>query len=237
MTDLLPLLGAALVTGFLGSAHCFGMCSGISGLIGIDPGAATTRTQLSRTLAYNLGRITTYAMLGALVALLGQSLVGLMPTLAAPVRLASGILIVLVGLQVAFGWRLLALIESGGAKLWQRIAPAARHLLPVRNAVQAFAFGMIWGWLPCGLVYSVLLLSATSANATDGAITMAVFGLGTMPAMVATGISASKLAQLVSRRRLGAGLLIVALGLATLAMPVAKYAGDGGHERHMSAPG
>ena len=232
MTDLLPLLGAALVTGLLGSAHCFGMCAGISGLIGIDAGVATTRTQLSRTLAYNLGRVATYAMLGTLVALLGQSLVDLVPKLVAPVRLASGILIVLVGLQVAFGWRLLSLIEGGGAKLWQRIAPAARHLVPVRNVVQAFAFGMIWGWLPCGLVYSVLLLAATTADALAGAVTMAAFGLGTMPAMVATGISATKLAHFVSHRRLGAGLLIIALGLATLAMPVMKFATQLEHEQH-----
>lgn len=236
MTDLLPLLGAALVTGFLGSAHCFGMCGGISGLIGIDAASASTHTQLSRTLSYNLGRVATYALLGALVALLGQSLVDLIPKLAAPVRLASGILIVLVGLQVAFGWRLLALIEGGGAKLWKRIAPAARRLVPVRTVAQAFAFGTLWGLLPCGLVYSVLLLAATTAEPLAGGATMIAFGLGTMPAMVVTGISTSKLSQFVSRRRLGAGLLIVALGLATLAMPVMKYSGDAGHEHHMSSP-
>ena len=240
MTESLPLLGAAFVTGLLGSAHCFGMCSGISGLFAINASAASLRRDLPMAITYNVGRVLSYVVLGAAVALLGQSLVDAIPRLTAPVRLLSGLLIVLVGLQVAFNWRALAPIEKAGAVLWRRIAPAAQGLLPVTSAPKALGLGLLWGWLPCGLVYSVLLLAATTANAVTGGLVMLAFGLGTMPAMIATGLSASKLSATMSRHRRGAGLLIILIGLATLAMPVMKLAttsggGQHGHQ-HMSQP-
>ena len=232
MTDMLPLIGAAFVTGLLGSAHCFGMCAGISGLFAVNASAATLRRNISMAVVYNAGRVLSYALLGALVAIIGKTLVDSIPKLAAPVRLFSGLLIVVVGLQVAFNWRLLAPVEQAGARIWNRIAPAARGLLPVTSKPKALGLGLLWGWLPCGLVYSVLLIAATTADLRGGALVMISFGAGTMPAMIATGISASKLAAFMSRRRLGAGLLIVLLGLATIAMPVAKLAGSQGHMQH-----
>ncbi len=135
-------------------------------------------------------------------------------------------------LKLAFGWRILAPLESAGAKLWNRIAPKAKGLVPVETAAQALGLGLIWGWLPCGLVYSVLLLATTTAEPASGALVMVAFGLGTLPAMLATGMSASKLAQFMSGKRLGAGLLIVVLGLATIAMPVMKLAGTEEHSGH-----
>lgn len=232
MTESLPLIGAAFVTGLLGSAHCFGMCGGLSGLFAVNASAASLQRDIPMAIAYNLGRILSYAFLGILVAAVGQSIVGGIPKLTAPVRLFSGLLIVIVGLQVAFNWRVLAPVEKAGARIWNRIAPAAKGLLPVTSMPKALGLGLLWGWLPCGLVYSVLLLAATTANPAEGAAVMLAFGVGTMPAMIATGVSASKLAEFMSRRRLGAGLLIVILGLATLAMPVAKLAGAQGHAQH-----
>ncbi len=240
MTDLLPVLTAAFITGFLGSVHCFGMCGGISGLFAINASVASLRTQIPKAIAYNVGRILSYAFLGVAVAVLGKSAVASIPDLMAPIRLASGALIIFVGLQLAFGWRILAPLENAGARLWKRIAPAAKGLVPVETTTQALGLGLIWGWLPCGLVYSVLLLAATTAEATSGGMVMIAFGLGTMPAMVATGVSASKLAQFMSGKRLGAGLLIVVLGLATIAMPVMKLSGTQEHSGHsghnMSTP-
>lgn len=232
MTATLPLLAAAFVTGLLGSAHCFGMCGGISGLFAVSANVSSLRSQVPRAIAYNLGRILSYAVLGAIVAVLGQTMVDSIPGLTAPVRLASGFLIILVGVQLAFNWQLLAPLEHAGAKLWKRIAPAAKGLVPVRNNAQALGLGLIWGWLPCGLVYSVLLLAATTANPADGGLVMVAFGLGTMPAMLATGLSASKLAQFMSGKRIGAGLLIILLGVATIAMPLTKLAGTQDHAGH-----
>ena len=232
MSEFLPVLAAAFITGVLGSAHCFGMCGGISGLFAVNASVASLRTQVSKAIMYNLGRILSYAILGGAVALLGKTTVAFIPTITTPVRLASGILIILVGLQLAFGWRILAPLESAGAKLWNRIAPTAKGLVPVETATQALGLGLIWGWLPCGLVYSVLLLAATTTEPANGALVMAAFGLGTMPAMLATGLSASKLAQFMSGKRLGAGLLIVLLGLATIALPAMKLAGTQEHSGH-----
>ena len=232
MNELWPLLTASFITGFLGSAHCFGMCGGISGLFAVNASVASLRAQFPKAIAYNLGRILTYAIIGSAVAVLGKSAVASVPSLMAPIRLASGALIIFVGLQLAFGWRILSPLENAGARLWKRIAPAAKGLVPVNTIPQAFGLGLIWGWLPCGLVYSVLLLAATTAEPTGGGLVMIAFGLGTMPAMVATGVSASKLAQFMSAKRMGAGLLIVLLGLATIAMPVMKLVGTQGHSGH-----
>lgn len=227
--DTLPLLAAAFVSGLLGSAHCFGMCGGISGLFALNAQVASLRTQVPRAIAYNAGRILSYALLGALVALAGNTTVVAVPQLAAPIRLASGLLIILVGVQLAFDWRILQPLEKAGARLWQRIAPAAKGLVPVESLGQALGLGLIWGWLPCGLVYSVLLLAASTAAPVSGSLVMLAFGLGTMPAMIATGVSASKLARFMSGKRFGAGLLIILLGIATLAMPVMKLAGENSH--------
>jgi len=222
VTEWLPTLGAALLTGFLGSAHCVGMCSGISGLFAVQAEIASLRSRLAMALTYNLGRITSYAVLGMIVAMLGSSVIATTPALAGPVRLIGGLIIVIIGLQVAFGWRFLQPIERMGSVLWARLAPAAQRLLPVTNLPRALGLGLLWGWLPCGLVYSVLLLAATSQRMTDGAFVMLAFGFGTMPAMLLTGMGAARLAQLMRQRgaRLGLGLLIVVLGLITLAMPM-----------------
>ena len=234
MTGVLPALGAALLAGFLGSAHCIGMCGGISGLFAAQVEIASLRSRLPLALTYNLGRILSYSVLGFGVALLGSNAVASMPALAGPVRLISGTVIVLIGLQIAFGWRFLQPIERMGSLLWAKLAPLAKGLLPVTSVPRALGLGLVWGWLPCGLVYSVLLLAATSERAVDGSLVMLAFGLGTMPAMLATGLGAAKLSQLLQRRgaRLGLGLLIVILGLITLAMPVLGLFSSETHHHH-----
>lgn len=220
MTELLPVLAAAFATGLLGSAHCLGMCAGISGLYAAGATVAALRVQLPLAIAYNVGRLLTYALLGVVVALIGKTAVGAIPSLAGPIRLVSGLLIVVVGLQVAFNLRLLAPVEKAGALIWNRLAPRATGLIPATSIPKAAGLGLLWGWLPCGLVYSVLLIAATTAAATSGGLVMVAFGLGTLPAMILTGLSAAKVAAFASRNRMASGLLIVVLGIATMAMPV-----------------
>jgi len=224
VNELLPALSAAVVAGLLGSAHCIGMCGGISGLFAVNANVASLRSNLPFALTYNLGRVISYAVLGLIVGGFGSVVVKASPGIASGVRILSGIVIILVGLKVAFDLRLLNAIERMGASLWSRIAPAARGLVPVTSLRRALGLGLVWGWFPCGLVYSMLLIAATSANATDGAIIMVAFGLGTMPAMVMTGLGAARLAQIMRRKnaRLGLGLLIVTLGLLTIAMPLMR---------------
>jgi sulfite exporter TauE/SafE len=231
MTELLPLLSAALLAGVLGSAHCLGMCGGISGLFAVNTSVATLRTQVPFALTYNAGRVVSYAVLGSIVGLFGSVIVKASPSLAVGIRLASGIIIILVGLKVAFDIRWLNAIERMGASIWSRIAPAARGLVPVTSLARALGLGLLWGWLPCGLVYSVLMIAATSAAPLSGAAVMVAFGVGTMPAMIMTGLGAARLAELMRRRsaRLGMGLIIVLMGLLTIAMPLGRLLPSGTH--------
>ena len=237
MNEWLPLLTSAFIAGFLGSAHCLGMCAGMSGLFAAGTSDARMGAQLRLSLTYNIGRIVSYSILGSGVAFLGKSAVIVIPDLAGPVRIAAGIMIVLIGLQVALRWPLLALVEKGGAHLWRRIAPLTKAVIPASTASKAFGLGLIWGWLPCGLVYSALLLAATTAEPVQGGLVMLAFGLGTMPAMVSTGLGAAKLSAMISRYRIGAGLLIIVLGLATLAMPLQMTTSGGDHSGHTQHQG
>jgi sulfite exporter TauE/SafE len=225
MTELIPALSAALLAGLLGSAHCLGMCAGISGLFAVNSSVATMRNELTYALTYNLGRILSYSLLGLIVGAFGSVIIKASPAVAGGVRMLSGIVIILVGLKVAFDLRFLNAIERMGSTLWSRIAPAAKNLVPVTSLPRALGLGFVWGWLPCGLVYSVLLIAATSADVASGAVIMLAFGLGTMPAMVMTGLGAARLSELMRRRgtRLGLGLLIVVLGALTIAMPVTAW--------------
>ena len=231
MTDFTPALMAALLAGLLGSAHCIGMCAGISGLFAVNSGVASLRSQIPRAITYNTGRIVSYAVLGTIVGAFGSVIIKASPGMAGGIRLLSGAVIILVGLKVAFDLRMLNAIERMGATLWSRIAPAAQKLVPVTNLPRALGLGLVWGWLPCGLVYSVLLIAATSAEPASGAMIMIAFGLGTMPAMVMTGLGAARLSLLMRRRgtRLGMGLLIVVLGLLTIAMPVSGILSSAAH--------
>ena len=112
----------------------------------------------------------------------------------------------------------LAYLEKQGNLLWRHIQPLSRQLLPVRNPLQAVALGALWGWLPCGLIYSTLIWSATASDWQTSALLMACFGLGTIPAMLATGLLASQVQSLLKNRKAQtiAGLLIILFGLYTI---------------------
>ncbi len=236
MTELVALTTAGFVAGLIGSAHCLGMCGGLSGLFAMHASVSGISRQLPMALVYNAGRLLSYASLGLIVAMLGEQLVDLIPELAGPVRLTAGLIMILVGLQIAFQWRFLGPIENAGARLWERISPLAGGLLPVVSLPRALGLGLLWGLLPCGLVYSVLLIAATSGEAAYGAMTMLAFGAGTTPAMLATGLGAARLSQWTRQRRtrLWLGLIVVLIGAITLSMPIMDFIpGGGGHAHHM----
>ncbi len=232
MSELAAALTTALLAGLLGSAHCLGMCAGISGLFAMHASVTGLRRQLPMAITYNAGRLASYTILGLVIAALGGRFIGLTPALAGPVRLAAGALIILIGLQIAFDLRMLGGLERMGGAVWERVAPFAKGLLPVTSLPHALGLGLLWGLLPCGLVYSVLLVAASSGEAGDGALIMLAFGLGTTPAMLVTGLGAARFSQLLQQRRtrLGAGLLIVGLGILTLAMPAITAMSAGAHQ-------
>lgn len=224
----ISLLGA-LLAGLMGSTHCLGMCGGIASALGLGVAAEqrTPARMLVFSLSYNLGRVGSYSVAGALAGGVGLWLASVLSLgqWTSALRVAMGLVMIAIGLQVAFNWRLLAPVERAGMRVWRHVAPAARAIMPVRNPLMALALGGLWGWLPCGLVYGMLAAAALAGGPLEGASVMAAFGVGTMPAMVVTGAAASATGRLLARGRvrLALGGVILVLGAWTAGMPV--YAG------------
>ncbi len=212
----LPPLAAAFVFGLLGGAHCIGMCGGImSALTFAVPPSMRSTTRLSGLLlGYNLGRIASYMVAGALVAGLG-TLVALTPQARLALQVLAAVMLILMALYIADWWRGLLRIEALGRRFWKHLEPLGRRLMPVVRLPQAVALGAVWGWLPCGLVYSMLAWSLAIAEPWRGAALMGAFGLGTLPALLATGFAARQLGALIRHRatRAVAALSIIAFAL------------------------
>ena len=218
-------LVSAFLVGLLGSTHCLGMCGGIVGALTLGVDRAKTRSWWSLApymVAYNLGRVASYATAGALLGLLGARLFGVVPAPAAQLaaRLLSGGFMIALGLYLSGWWLGLGVLERAGAKLWQRIQPWGRRLLPVRHPGQALLLGLLWGWLPCGLVYSALAWSFVAGSPLNGALLMAAFGAGTWPMLLLSGSLARSLAGFVQGAwtRRAAGMTVLAFGIYTLAL-------------------
>jgi len=217
--DLLPLLGSALILGLLGGGHCLGMCGGLMGALtlAIPPEQRGRRLQL--LLAYNVGRILSYTCAGLLVGLAGWAVASSPAALA--LRVVDALLLIAMGLYLAGWWSGLTRIEALGRGLWRHIQPVASRLLPVSSLPRALLLGALWGWLPCGLVYSTLLWAASQGHAGYSAALMLAFGLGTWPVLLATGLAAERVSSLLRRRsvRMAGGLLVILFGLWTLPGP------------------
>jgi uncharacterized protein len=209
---------AAFAVGVLGGVHCLGMCGGIVGAISLSH-AGSGAPVWPRLLAYNLGRMSSYVVAGALAGLLGALLLGALPQGQRVLELLAAVFLVLLGLYLGGWWPVLARLERLGGRAWRWIEPLGRRFLPVRRAGQAFAVGMVWGWLPCGLVYSVLVWALSAGSAANGALLMAAFALGTLPNLMLMGLFASRLARFVRNEqvRRGAGALLIAYGAWRLA--------------------
>lgn len=231
-------LSAAFIAGLVGSSHCLGMCGGIAAAMGMGTAAPGTGAvpALGRALLYNGGRIASYALAGALAGAVGLALGQAMhaPVAVVVMRVLTGLVLVAIGLQVAFNLRLLQPVETVGLHVWRRIAPLASGLMRRRSAGSTFLLGALWGWMPCGLVYGMLLAAMATAEPASGAAFMAAFGLGTAPAMIATGALASRFRALSGDRRFRriAGLLVVALGAWTALAPLGMQLLPGGHSGH-----
>jgi sulfite exporter TauE/SafE len=210
----LSLISAFLV-GLLGGGHCVGMCGGIVSAVSLSLPGEKPKTGFH--FSYNAGRITSYALAGVLAGLLGSSslfLSHLLPVEKALYLLANLMLIAL-GLYLAGWWRGVLVLEKAGGALWKRIQPLSKKFLPVHTVGQAFVLGLLWGWLPCGLVYSVLVAALATGSAWQGGVLMLAFGLGTLPALLAMGMAAVRLRQFLQKVwvRRSSGLLVLGFGV------------------------
>jgi sulfite exporter TauE/SafE len=208
----------AAVLGLFSSVHCIGMCGGIASALTLgvpEADRASAARLLSRVIAYNLGRMLSYAIAGALSATVFSTLPAVMPQAGHQLlAVVAGAMLVSIGLHLAGWFPALRRIESLGAGLWRRLQPYTRMLMPVRSAPQALLLGTLWGWLPCGLVYSTLVWSAASADPLRGALYMMLFGLGTVPAIATAGMLAGGGVAFTRKTavRRGAGVVLVAVG-------------------------
>ena len=209
-----PSLLAALVIGIAGGGHCIGMCGGISAALSL--GVPKGRTAIAYSLAFNLGRISSYAAIGALIGL-GAQVLQLNQYLNASLWLA-GLMLMLMGLSIGQWWQGVKRVEHLGKFIWRGLQPLTKPLMPIKSVPQALALGGLWGWLPCGLVYSSLIWASSANDWQSSSLLMLAFGIGTLPANLATGLLAQQLKVLlskpVSQRLLGAS--VIGLGVYTL---------------------
>jgi sulfite exporter TauE/SafE len=219
MLELAPQLASAFILGLLGGGHCLGMCGGLMGALTLAIPPSQRGRRLSLLLAYNVGRVLGYAAAGLLVGLLGWA-VASSPG-ATGMRVAAALLLIVMGFYLAGWWSGLTRIEGLGRGLWRCIEPVAGRLLPISTLPRALLLGSLWGWLPCGLVYSSLLWAASQGNALHSALLMLGFGLGTCPVLLATGLAAERTRTLLRRRglRTAGGVLVILFGLWTLPGP------------------
>jgi len=197
------LLGAFTV-GVLGGVHCVGMCGGIVGALSTG---MTDQLRESRwrfvlvQLAYNLGRIGSYTLAGVIAGTFAWHLgeTGLLEGFPLG-KVVGGIIMILFGIYLTGWWHSLLWLERAGGYLWRYIEPLGRRFMPVRSAGQALMLGMVWGWLPCGMVYAVLALALTSANPLAGGAIMLSFGIGTLPTMLFMGLAFTRYGRLLQAR-------------------------------------
>ena len=215
---------SALLVGLLGGGHCIGMCGGFTGAVTLSLPEARARWPFM--LAYNGGRIASYTLAGMLAGLIGSSVFFLdhvLPIEKLLYGLAS-LMLVALGLYLAGLWHGVLVLEKAGAVVWRRLQPLSRKMLPLRTLPQAFLLGLVWGWLPCGLVFSVLVVALAAGSVLQGGALMLAFGLGTLPVMLAMGMLAVRLKTWMQQPwvRRACGLLVLGfgvLGLLHLVMP------------------
>ena len=228
--NLLPFF----MIGLLGAVHCVGMCGGIVGAMSLaGPAkrgfpvpvvtvAATSASSLAldnavRVLAYNTGRIASYMTAGAIAGGVagGAHALSDMASLQIAGYWLANLMLVALGLYLMGAWYGLARLERAGQVIWRRVQPMMKPLLPMDTTPKALALGALWGWVPCGMVYSVLLAAMLTGSPLSGAAVMLAFGLGTLPALLTMGMAGARLTSWTRVRsvRIVAGIIVLAFGL------------------------
>jgi sulfite exporter TauE/SafE len=222
-----PLVMSAFAMGLFGGVHCVAMCGGVVGMLCSAaprcPHAATRErygaplAQIPHWLAYNVGRIASYTLLGVLFGALGTLSTGVFPLdgLRFALRALAALCMLAVGLHLAGLPSIVKRLESLGAPMWRKISPLAKRFMPLRTPWQALALGAVWGLMPCGLLYGALALAASAESPALGGLTMAAFGVATLPVMLTMSALAQSVARWLAQRAVkrAAGLVFLAFGL------------------------
>jgi hypothetical protein len=224
---------AAFLLGLFSTVHCIAMCGSVIGALTLSLPKEireSHKQMFPYVLNYNLGRLLSYSIAGFIVGLLispigefgGHQIL----------RYLSTVVMIAMGLYLAGWFPKFARMERIGAPIWRLLQPLGQKMLPVKRHSQAFFLGAVWGWLPCGLVYSALAISATMGDPVDSALVMLAFGAGTLPAVMGAGIFTGFLASLAKTKSLRqvAGVSIIVMALVAFFWPLSH--GDHNHAGH-----
>jgi sulfite exporter TauE/SafE len=216
-------LSAAFVAGMAGSVHCLAMCGGLSAALGLRARRAPNAPRASLLAAcHQAGRLTSYTLAGDIVGAFSGLLQGILDfdRMALIARMLAGLMLITISLGVLFHRRPLAIVERMGGSLWRRVAPLARSL-PAAGIGSSLLLGMLWGWLPCGFIYSMLMFAALKGGAIQGAALMLCFGLGTVPAVFGASLISAQVGRVTMARGLNvaAGWLLLVFGALTMFGP------------------
>lgn len=187
-------LFAAFLIGIAGSVHCVSMCGGV--MAGLTYAIPKDRNPSLYLAGYNVGRISSYTIAGSLTGAFGNLVTSSVEQGIGWLNLLSGIFLLLLAGYIGNWWLFLRNLESIGASLFKRIQPYSKSLIPFPTAFHALPYGIIWGWLPCGLVYSTLSWSLASGSAMKGGLLMLCFGLGTLPSLLAVSASSKEIVNI-----------------------------------------
>ncbi len=225
------LIIAAFFMGFFGSPHCLGMCGGLVAAFSLSMKDVSPAKRRALIATYHFGRLTSYAILGLAAGLIGTTVLEpLMKGNSTP-RILLGLVLVFVGVTM-LGAPFLSKLERLGMRFWQYLSPIRQKVFPLNTFPRALAAGLLWGYLPCGLVYGALLIAVVAHDPLSGAALMFVFGLGTVPMLVATHETVGWLRNQIGRLRLRQlnGAIMVLSGLAVVFIPIAMKSMHGNHD-------
>lgn len=206
---------SAFIIGLLGSGHCIVMCGGISTMLTSAIADETQVKKLQIVFAYNFGRIFSYSLIGGIVAFTSSMA---SKSIGIPIylfQITAGVFLILLGLYLGRWLMWLSHIEHTGKFIWRYIAPKTKKFIPITSTKSAFALGTLWGWLPCGLVYSTLTWALASANIINGTLIMLFFGLGTLPALLSISLGAVSIKPLLSNDlfRKSTAIMVILYGI------------------------
>lgn len=226
MSDPVTLTSAFLL-GFFSTMHCIGMCGGIIGALSLSLPVEIRNSKprlFTFVLSYNVGRLISYSAAGLIAGAVGTSVLQStgFDQGHAILRIIGISMMVAIGLYLT-GWLpQLASVEKIGIPIWKRLEPIGRKLVPVTSIPRAVAYGLVWGWLPCGLVYFVLIWALTAGDAISGALTMLAFGAGTLPTLITAGFMTSWITRFAhsTRARQIVGLIIIVMAIGSLFIPM-----------------
>lgn len=224
----------AFMLGLLSSTHCIGMCGGIAMAMALQPETARIigpdqpnpairwqqwTSRLTIPLMFNSGRISCYVILGVLFGAIAYSLADLLQPVSDILRSISGFILVAMGLYIGQWWLGISRLEQAGSKVWQYVQPLTRHLMPIKTVQQAYCCGLLWGLLPCGMIYSILAWTVSSNQTPWAGLIMLAFGLGTLPAMLLNVVFFREFKRYMQHPlvRNSFALLLIVLGIVTIA--------------------